>query len=595
MLLVAHLALFLAPGIVGTATVRGERSGIDGWAPTLAISGSFAFLAFFAYYLAPNLGRVFSACVLIGTVAMLGRRATRRSVRAMLGSVDMALPLALIVALGLVFTGSVMLRGSIAHPTDAAVVRYTHPLPPDNVLPIMLAARVIDGQAVEPFFAGWLSSDRPPLQAGAFALISPLTPKSSRDFHYQAQATALQLLVIAGMWVLVRRAGMSLTTTFGVVLATCFTGTMVIHSTYVWPKLICAAYSLLALAELVPRPTHGRVEASRSTLRTTALTGWTFSLAIASHGGASFVLAPLALVGSAWVIAFPVRSSVRRRRARAVDGPAFRQLLAGTAVAAVVGLGVYSPWLAYQHFVAPPGNRLMKWHLAGQLPIDSRDFLTTMVDAYTDVPVSSLLANKRSNVRELVNSQRFVADILPIAGGRESIWRVRAREFGHVGNTVAVSLIGVAIGLAGVGARVVRRLLGRAFVPSEESRVAGRAAGACLAFATFTALLWALLLYGPKGTAPHEGSLAVPLLFFIGGALAAASVHRAALALIVAASAYRCVRVWLFAPSLSDQARSPSAFLLLWFGLALVVGLTAAVAWLTSDRTAPHCSHRVTP
>ena len=184
-LLVVHLALFLAPGLVGTAILRRERSELDAWMPTLAISGTLAFVAFFAYYLAPNLGCAFSAGVLAATVALLGRVATRRRLRTMLGSADMAIPLALIVAFGTVFTGSVMLRGGITHPTDAAVIRYTHPLPPDNVLPIMLAARVIDGQPVEPFFADWLSSDRPPLQAGAFALVSPLTPKSSRDFHYR--------------------------------------------------------------------------------------------------------------------------------------------------------------------------------------------------------------------------------------------------------------------------------------------------------------------------------------------------------------------------------------------------------------------------
>jgi hypothetical protein len=576
-LLVVHLAVFLAPGLVGTATLRRERSGLDGWTPALAISGTLAFVAFFAYYLAPNLGRAFSTGVLIVTLALLGRRFTRLRLRAMLGSVDMVLPLALIIAFGTVFTGSVMLRGGIGHPTDAAVIRYTHPLPPDNVLPIMLAGRVIDGQPVEPFFADWLSSDRPPLQAGALALVSPLMSKPSREFHYQAQATALQLLVIAGMWALVRRAGMSVTTTFGVVLATCFTGTMVLHSTYVWPKLLSAAYCLLVLAEVLPRARAA--EGRHSVLGRAAFVGWTISLAMTSHGGAIFLLAPMALVLGVSAIASMVPSTVLRGRwkRRSGRGRAVRHVLASTTVAVAIGVAVYSPWLAYQHFVAPPGNRLMKWHLAGQIPIDRRGFGATMVDAYTDVPLSTLLANKRSNVRELVNSQRFLADILPIIGGRDSIWRVRAREFGHVGNTVAVSLIGVAIGLAGVATRVVRRLLGRVVAPADESCAAQGAALACLMFAMLATLLWALVLYGPKGTDPHAGSLAVPLLFFMGGALAAASVNRRALALVVVASAYRCIRVWLFAPSLTGQARSPSALLVLWFGLALVAGLAVAV------------------
>jgi hypothetical protein len=570
-LLVVHLVLFLAPGVVGTASLRRERVALDAWTPALAISGSLAFVAFFAYYSSPILGRTFSVGVLVGTVALLGRRVSRRRVRTMLSSVDMAVPLGLIVAFGIVFTGSVMLRGNTARPADASVVRYIHRLPPDNMLPIMLAVRVIERRPVEPFFAGWLSSDRPPLQAGAFALVSPLVTESRRDLAYEVEATSLQLLAIAGMWVLVRRAGMSVTTTFGVVLATCFTGTMVLHSTYVWPKLLCATYSLLALSELLRRPA-GECGPSRLTLRASVLVGWCFALALASHGGAIFIIAPLALVAGGKVLVSGVR-----RRGRMRSNSTLRHTITFAAVAVVVGVGVYSPWLAYQRYVSPPGNRLMKWHLAGQIPIDSRNFTSTLVDAYTDVPLATIVANKRSNLRELVNSQRFIADILPIGGGRDSIWRVREREFGHLGNTVAVSLVGVAIGLAGAAARLVRGLRGQVAVASDESRTTRRAALACLLFASLASLLWALILYGPGRTAPHEGSLAIPLLFFMGGALAAASVHRRALALVVAANAYRCIRVWLFAPSQTGQDRALSALVVLWFGLFLVAGLAVAV------------------
>ena len=40
---------------------------------------------------------------------------------------------------------------------------------------------------------------------------------------------------------------------------------------------------------------------------------------------------------------------------------------------------MYSPWLAYQRFYDPPGDRLLKLHLGGQETIDSRSTLDTVV------------------------------------------------------------------------------------------------------------------------------------------------------------------------------------------------------------------------
>jgi hypothetical protein len=43
---------------------------------------------------------------------------------------------------------------------------------------------------------------------------------------------------------------------------------------------------------------------------------------------------------------------------------------------------IVAPWQCYQKFVDPPGNRLLKWHIAGVIPIDDRGFFATLIDSY---------------------------------------------------------------------------------------------------------------------------------------------------------------------------------------------------------------------
>jgi hypothetical protein len=665
LLIGVHLAGYLFPGSVlvalrQTATKltplrfsqRGARSegkgGLefrtaqlqhDGFGPPiwgllkiLLFSGVIAYESFFAYVLSPLLGRMYSIAIFSAAVGVVTfRPPVRRYLRSVMVHRDVFTPLLLALCLGFVYTGSTLLYGGEVHVSLVANSRYRDALPPDNILPRLVAERVVDGIRGEPFIADWLSSDRPPLQAAVETMASPFIPKGSRELNYQALATMLQLLVIPAGWILLRRLGLSFLSTLGVVSATALSGTVAFNGTYVWPKLLCAAYSILAIAALIPlansdqvatvpswrapsplrfesrlwvlfQPasrignpgpswrapsplcfeSHQRVHfrpASRIgnpswtdrlasglpfSLSSGLLAGTGLGLSFAAHGGALFVMLPIVCV---LIIVFGVsvwRSTRLDAVATVKTGPA-EIISLGVGVLIVSAL-LFAPWLGYQRVIAPPGNRLLKWHLAGVVDIDQRSFGKAMIDQYSTPPLREIVANKTSNIRELFNPARFVADIIPALGTDDSIDRVRQREFGHLGNSVSISAVGIGMGLAGW---LLRRRRSRELTVG----LLGLGSG------VLATLVWCLVLYGPKATLPHQGSLAVPLVLIGSSALLAASAHRWMLGAFVALSAYKVTRVWILAGPLSpDRQRSTAALGMLLIGtVAFVIVLLSSI------------------
>jgi hypothetical protein len=588
-----------------TSSNVSSRQPLNSLLRTLVFSGVIAYGSFFAYVLSPLLGRLYSLGVLGASVALLVfHRGVREFVRTVFAHRDVLTPLLIAVSVGILYTGSTLLYGGEVHVSLVANSRYRDPLPPDNILPRLVAERVVDGIRGEPFLGDWLSSDRAPLQSAVETLMSPLIPKGSRELNYQAIATMLQLLVIPAGWILLRRLRLSAEVALGVIVATALSGTMALHSTYVWPKLLCAAYSLLCIAALLPgdvrRSTTNAAPALNPALQTEhnpeqhalsmggqnpdcllgrgLLSGAALGLSFAAHGGALFVLLPMmcvltVLLGrSLWFArrrgASPQRDS-SKNVAQDLAGylPAIRtqprefaQTLGGALLVCALLL---APWLAYQRVIAPPGNRLLKWHLAGVVDVDQRSFRQAMVDQYTQPSLREILANKTSNIRELVNPQRFLADVVPLLGSDDSIDRVRQREFGSLGNAVSISMVGVTMGLVGW---LVRRRRSRELVVGLLGIAAGSAA----------TLLWCLALYGPKATLPHQGSLAVPVVLIGSSALLAASAHRWALGVFVALSGYKVTRVWILAGPLSpERQRSTAALTMLLIGALALIGVVA--------------------
>src|SRR6185312_2797965 len=191
----------------------------------------------------------------------------------------------------------------------------------------MLADRLWTGQPVRPFYIDWLSSDRPPLQAGWLLLNRPWFGILGLDPDTVAGAggVCFQLLWVPAIWALLRRVGARPAQAAAVVAALAFSGYFLVFTTFTWPKLAAGALVLTGFLLAVSGPRSRGLS---------VLAGAFVSLGWLSHGGIAFSLIGLA----------PLAVAARSRRR---GGLSWRWAAAGF-------LGLALPWLAFLKFRRPP-------------------------------------------------------------------------------------------------------------------------------------------------------------------------------------------------------------------------------------------------
>jgi hypothetical protein len=176
-----------------------------------------------------------------------------------------------------------------------------------------------------------------------------------------------------------------------VIAAVSFTGFFLIFTVFTWPKLGAASLVLAAFVIWWSEPAGS----AGSKLTLFALGGLCAALGWLAHGGVAFSLIGL----------FPLVLATGLRR---------REMRRAWLAAAVGFTVVASPWLAYQKLYDPPGNRLLKWHLAGVIPLDGRSFGAALVDSYHAVGWGGALANRRANFQgQWLGSWRELATLHP--------------------------------------------------------------------------------------------------------------------------------------------------------------------------------------
>lgn len=487
LLLALHLILTALPGVAASlyAARRGVRQVPVLLAIGLAATGLVAMLAFWAYYWDRTAGQSFTFFVLFGSVLLVGGCLHDRQLdRALLR--QLATPL-LLWALGsafLVFLG--FLHGDTAFPVETAAARFYGPLPSDNDLPRFFSEWFYaNGAAGNPIYPpDWLASDRPPLQVGYVLSQRPLGIGSDA-LNYQVLSVILQQLWIVGLWALLAAARLGRLTQALIMVAVLLSDLAIVNGFYVWPKLLPAAM-LLAAAALVITPLWDEVRTNRWAA---ALIGVLLALAMMGHGSSVFGVIPLALVA-------------------ALRGlPSWRWI----GIAALVAVVVMAPWSAYQKYGQPPGDRLLKWSLAGVTEIDDRGTMETIVDSYREVGVGGAIHNK---------GQNFVT----MVGGGPA-WEALDRAGGNVGS-----------GDLEAAAREVRTVLFFDFFPSlgllllaPLAMIWRRRHGperpeewsfALVSFAVVGVgcLSWGLLAFGDLSsrTVLHVSSYLLPILAFAG-------------------------------------------------------------------------------
>jgi hypothetical protein len=232
----------------------------------------------------------------------------------------------------------------------------------------------------------------------------------------------------------------------------------------------------------------------------------------------------------------------------------------------VVAALLAAPWLAYQTWYDPPANRLLKWHLAGVVPIDPRSTSETLATAYRDTPGETLRQNKLNNAHVLFfGSFASVFDVFTTPNRAR-----RVDEFFYVFRSLGIlNLAWIVVPIAWLIPR---------FRPSHGIALYG----ALALWTLFTLLAWVLLMFGPGTTLLHQGSYAAMLSLYVLAIAGLLSVPRWLGVPVLAWHAAYFAVTWL--PYFGSAPLAAFMFVLMAVAV-VVIGITVVRADSTSAPT----------
>jgi hypothetical protein len=439
-----------------------------GAAALVAVCGYAAFWVYFAHALA---GVIFTWATLAAAAFLALRRPADFAGAPSESALETATVLKLMLAVGAFHLGVLHLFPSPHDFYTLAANRFREAMPADNMLPHGVGERLFASEPAKNSADEWRSSDRPPLQTGWQLLTWPAGKLLELDRRSLSGTSAVwfQLLWVAGLYGLLRTFNLSRRRAAGWVAVCALAGFFVQNTTYTWPKLSAGAFACGAFAVLL-------LPAGAMTSRAK---GWWAALFAAlgwlSHGGVAFSYLPL-LPWVAW---------------RAFRGE-WRPWLPGAALC----LALMLPWMAYQKFYDPPGNMLLKLHLAGQDRQDERGLTQTLRDNYSKLGAAEAWANKVSNFHAQVFGRwSFLLDV----SAATKVDR-RNQEFFHAGRGLTWWPL-----LALLAVVVTRR---RMFSPARDL-------GVLAGWLALTVVVWCLLLFGKYQAVIHHGSYALMMGWFV--------------------------------------------------------------------------------
>ena len=469
-LLVLLALLFLLPGAAVAAwlSLRQPLDFVLIVTTILCGSGVVCYLVFWVYFLNPLAGKNVSLLILL--VSLLYLIWNRHGLPAWPALRESAACFGFALLVSVFFAACGFLFVTDDPAGGQAQVRYNHGfMPPDNVLPYMLADRLYNGEPLKPpLVAYWKVSDRPPLQAAAALLVfRPAREFGALELLYQMIGIFLQSISLIGVWVLVRAAGLGNRYLAPILAFLTFSEIMSFHSFYIWPKLLAGGFMLLAMAF---------VFRAKWTMTEVLLSWVSIALALLSHTGVLFTLLPFVVF------------TVCLRRV-----PSWKQLSVGLAAALLLLI----PWRLYQTIYDPPGDYLLKFNMtnAHEETALKRPFGELLKESYSKVTPAQFLRTKWADVKFLVGS----AAAAPLISGnfQQAVSAYQTVTFFH---------LFLSLGLVNLG------FLCRFFA---KRTVGVRFGDRCLWMIAGSVALWILVLYEPETTSIHQWSLASMLLLYI--------------------------------------------------------------------------------
>jgi hypothetical protein len=478
-----HFCLLALPGLIIISRWLQSWKLEDYVTPlaALTITALCGYGAFWFFWLNHILGIIVCSLFLLATAIYAGLGLRDRTLYRLLKQPDVAFPLALSYLVGLAYLAVLYLY---SHPLALNEVvinsRFLPGFHQDTFIPHLFAERLYAGDDLRhpPLLGEWLSSDRPPLQTGLVllqrplvGLIFPITPNLS----YQLIGTIAQCIWLSAVWALGRQLRLK-PSQLAVVLSFCiFSGFFLFNSLYVWPKLLAATLAM------------GMVIAVFAGLRSApqkpfaaSVAGLGAGLGMVAHSGVVFTLLPtLGLM-----VIYYRRLTLRR-----------------IGLALILLILVILPWIGYQKLYEPPGNRLLKMHLAGVHEVDERSFSEALIEQYQTLGLTNAMDYKLANVKRLFEGTYHLIEVNPTLNRRQ-------REFLFTFYVLGVLNLGWLF-MAINSIRSLRPKL------SLQEKVDKQLFLPPLLGLTSLGI-WCLLLFGPGQTVIHHGSYATMILLFVG-------------------------------------------------------------------------------
>ncbi|MEM0953917.1 MAG: hypothetical protein AAGI24_07240 [Pseudomonadota bacterium] len=335
-----YFALTLLPGLL-VAPLLVQWAGLPRhYIPltSFIVLGLLGYASFWAHYGLRDMGWMASSALYVAPVLLalvLWRRHPPMLRLCDYRCIEVWSPLALMFVLGLAYLS--VLQWQDLFPARYARFRFTHQLPIDNYIPWDFA-RALAGMEPLKLEGQRQFSDRPPLQAGILLLLPRFPDGISHGFRQLAIGVSLQMAWVPAVLLLLRSIGVSARRSMFVLTFCALSGFFVLHSLYVWPKLLAASLCLLCLSVIV------QALCQRASCGTgqMLLIATSAGLAMLAHSGSFFLLLPALLL---------------------LLHPGVFPGLMRASSAAVIFFCLYGSWSAYQTFIDPPGNRLLRIHL----------------------------------------------------------------------------------------------------------------------------------------------------------------------------------------------------------------------------------------
>ncbi|MDC3063408.1 hypothetical protein OA253_02205 [Alphaproteobacteria bacterium] len=250
----------------------------------------------------------------------------------------------------------------------------------DNELQWIFATELIKDERdiISPLALTWLSSDRPPLLTALTLpyLIRPITYQVGEMLnitnlwlsmiYFYIIALIFHSITMLALFQLKNLLKISLSK-IQISLIFFSTPFFLINFHYSWPKMLACAFLLIALKALIDKEFK--------------IIGIASCLALMSHGSAIFMIMPIVLY------------EIKNLKIH------IRNL--------ITYISIILPWIIYQKFIDPPGDRLLKYQLAGEHNIVGTSFLDTLIKSYSNLSLNQFFLNKFNNILHLTIGNKF--------------------------------------------------------------------------------------------------------------------------------------------------------------------------------------------